>query len=310
MITQEEFQRKYNISDELFQSAGITWEELCYIYKDFLEKKNVKYTPIMRDFVETYLSSGFDKQGIHSIRYRVKDAEHLMAKIIRRKQDNAKKYRSLTKDNYEKFLTDLIGIRCFILFKSDWKKVHLYLLANFENNEKYYIKNPITDFDENEDHIYLAEAPKVHIRNGDDRTIYEELLPTANVIDDKIYRSAHYIIKYRGIYLEIQVRTLFEEGWGEVDHAVVYPYFQNDPLLKEYTGLLNRVSGLADEMGSFFTKIRDMMPDKGGQICQDKKGEQDSKQAENDCIDTTKEAAENSKKVMTPESCLQFVLNE
>ena len=56
--------------------------------------------------------------------------------------------------------------------------------------------------------------------------------------------------------MEIQVRTLFEEAWGEIDHAIVYPDYQEDRLLNEYTGLLNRLSGLADEMSDFFTSLK------------------------------------------------------
>ena len=98
--------------------------------------------------------------------------------------------------------------------------------------------------------------PKAHIRNGDARDIFEKLLPPDCIMDGKVYRSVHYIIKYKGVYLEIQVRTLFEEGWGEVDHAIVYPYFQDDQILKKYTELLNRLSGLADEMSSFFYLLK------------------------------------------------------
>ena len=154
--------------------------------------------------------------------------------------------------NYEKFITDLIGIRCLILFKADWKSFHKYIISQFENEADCYIKDSLRDFDDDENHFYIAEKPKVHIRNGDARDIYDELLPPSCILDGKVYRSVHYIIKYKGVYLEIQVRTLFEEGWGEVDHAVIYPYFQNDQVLKEYTELLNRLSGLADEMGGFF----------------------------------------------------------
>ena len=100
------------------------------------------------------------------------------------------------------------------------------------------------------------------IRTTDDyhqktvQDIFEKLLPPDCIKDGKVYRSVHYIIKYKGVYLEIQVRTLFEEGWGEVDHAIVYPYFQDDQILKKYTELLNRLSGLADEMSSFFYLLK------------------------------------------------------
>jgi len=72
-----------------------------------------------------------------------------------------------------------------------------------------------------------------------------------------IYRSLHYIIKYRGYYVEIQGRTLFEEGWGEVDHDIVYPHHQDDEMLTDFSTLLNRLSGMADEMSSYFRKMKD-----------------------------------------------------
>lgn len=263
MIGKDEFLKKYHISDDLFQSAEMKWQDLMDIYHDF-KKKQEKYEKIMNAFDDAYLKPMSKKKNdngekeikIHSIHSRIKEPEHLIAKIIRKKQENQKKYKELNKDNYEKFLTDLIGIRCLILFKSDWQSFHSYIISQFDDNKDNYIKNPIRDFDEDSSHNYIAEPPKVHIRNGDSRKIYEELLPPDSVLDGKVYRSVHYILKYQGVYLEIQVRTLFEEAWGEIDHAIVYPDYQEDRLLNEYTGLLNRLSGLADEMSDFFTSLK------------------------------------------------------
>lgn len=255
MITKESFLEKYILTEDLFLSAGISWEELCDIYDDFGKNKITKYKDILEEFTNTYLKDVHEVK-IHSVRSRVKNPEHLIAKIIRKKQDNQKKYKDLDKTNYEKFITDLIGIRCLVLFKEDWEHFHNYILSKFENNLEHYVKDSISDFDHDENHYYIAERPKAHIRNGDAREIFDKLLPPDCVMDGKVYRSVHYIIKYKGVYLEIQVRTLFEEGWGEVDHAIVYPYYQNDQILKKYTELLNRLSGLADEMSSFFYLLK------------------------------------------------------
>lgn len=68
-----------------------------------------------------------------------------------------------------------------------------------------------------------------------------------------------------GYYLEIQGRTLFEEGWSEIDHDIVYPYYKDDKMLTEFSGLLNRLSGMADEMSSYFRKMKELReeePDK------------------------------------------------
>ena len=315
MIEKEVFLQKYNISDDLFQSAGMSWEELCEIYEDF-SLKFEKYEHILKEFVDTYLENKGkcnteEKPKIHSIRSRVKNPEHLIAKIIRKKQENAKKYKKLDKTNYEKFITDLIGIRCLVLFKVDWQSFHRYIISQFENNVKYYIQDCILDFDDDESHFYIAEKPKVHIRNGDAREIYDKLLPPDSVIDGKIYRSVHYILKYNGVYLEIQVRTLFEEGWGEVDHAVVYPYYQNDEILKEYTELLNRLSGLADEMSAFFYRLKGLeiqaLENKALKNDKAKEGE-----TRIDVLDTIikkeeKQLGNEKKKMNTPQECLKSV---
>ncbi len=112
MIAKELFLKKYNITEELFQSADMPWEELCDVYEDFDLNKRKKYEDILEEFLNTYLkdvNKDTDEEGvkIHSIRSRVKNPEHLLAKIIRKKQDNQNKYRNLDKSNYEKFITDL-----------------------------------------------------------------------------------------------------------------------------------------------------------------------------------------------------------
>lgn len=56
--------------------------------------------------------------------------------------------------------------------------------------------------------------------------------------------------------MEIQGRTLFEEGWSEIDHDIVYPYYQDDEMLNDFSKLLNRLSGMADEMSSYFRRMK------------------------------------------------------
>ena len=82
-----------------------------------------------------------------------------------------------------------------------------------------------------------------------------------DIYDQKYYRSVHYILKYRGMYLEVQVRTLFEEGWGEIDHHILYPYKKQNPMLTEFSELLNRLAGMGDEMASFYRRLQDVPGD-------------------------------------------------
>lgn len=260
MIAKDELLKKYHISDEDFIAADISWEDLTYIYQDYLQKYE-KYKQIKNEFQTQYLSEkDLDNTQIHSMRSRVKAPEHLIAKIIRNRTKHGRKYKALTKENYEKILTDLIGFRCLILFKSQWVYFHQYITKRIENELQYYVNDSLTEFDDNIEHTYHAEAPKVHIRNGDRRDIYENVRPKVSILSDKNYRSVHYIIKYQGVYLEIQLRTLFEEAWGEIDHSIVYPNYVDTPFMLQYTALLNRLTGLADEMGSFFQEL-EQVPD-------------------------------------------------
>lgn len=231
-------------------------KELLLIKEEY-KKIDKTLHDISKDFIDEYLYD-IDKAGIHSYRYRTKDADHLLEKIERKQSENPEKFRGLDHTNYYKFITDLIGIRVFFLYREDWKHFHDYITSKFENNPENYVVNRLEDFDEDENHYYIAERPKVYKRAGDSK-IYDA--DEIEVKSQGIYRSLHYIIKYKGYYVEIQGRTLFEEGWSEIDHDIVYPHNQDDEMLTDFSKLLNRLSGMADEMSSYFRKMKENKDD-------------------------------------------------
>ncbi len=245
------FLSTYNMTNEDLEKAHISWEELEAIHSEY-QKKEGLLRELGKDFIDEYLYD-IDKAGIHSYRYRTKEPGHLLEKIVRKRKENLDKFLHLDHTNFHKYVTDLIGIRVFFLYREDWIHFHRYITSRFENNPELYIQDRLQDFDENPNHYYLAEMPKVYKRAGDSK-IYDE--KEIQIIRGGIYRSLHYIIKYKGYYVEIQGRTLFEEGWSEIDHDIVYPYYKDDEMLNDYSKLLNRLSGLADEMSSYFRKIR------------------------------------------------------
>lgn len=247
------FASSYNFSNEDLAAANISRAELKAIEDAYLTKEALLRS-LGKTFIDEYLYD-IEKAGIHSYRYRTKAPDHVLEKIVRKRKESPEKYAHLDHTNFHKYITDLIGIRVFFLYREDWIHFHRYITSRFENDPSQYIHDRLRDFDENPDHYYLAERPKAYKRTGDSK-IYDG--SEIDIITDGIYRSLHYIVKYKGYYVEIQGRTLFEEGWSEIDHDIVYKEAQDDEMLKDYSRLLNRLSGLADEMSSYFRKIKQL----------------------------------------------------
>ena len=301
-LTREEFLKKYNISEEEFREAGLSWEDLLEIARDY-QSKIPKYDKIRRQFIAEFFMYREKETGLQSYRGRMKDPEHLLEKIIRKRKENYMKYRSLTKENYAKFVMDLIGVRGLLLYREDWVVFHKYLISHFQNDPRKYVKDCIKDYSDETDGC-IVEPPKVHMRLGDYADIYFNWISRDNILDQKHYRSVHYIVKYEGVYIEIQIRTLFEEGWGEIDHHIIYPYKKDDPMLNEFSELLNRLSGMGDEMASFYKRLQ-VVPD---QAFQRKDSVVNHKIMEN-TFDGDLHSVD-LKKILTVEDAIKSVLNE
>ena len=245
------FFAEFKLSEEDLTEANISWDELMLI-EEVYSKIERSLRESGKSFIDEYLYD-IETAGIHSYRYRTKGVMQLLEKVIRKIKENPDKFAQLDHTNYHKFVTDLIGIRVFFLYREDWKHFHTYLTSQFENNPGLYIRDRLADFDEDPDHYYMAERPRAYKRNGDSK-IYDS--SELELISDGIYRSLHYIVKYKGQYIELQGRTLFEEGWGDLDHDIVYKDAEDEEMLRDYSKLLNRLSGLADEMSSYFRRMK------------------------------------------------------
>jgi len=246
-----EFLKEYNISEKDLAAADISWEELVLIEQEY-NKLEGTMRELGKSFIDEYLYD-IETAGIHSYRYRTKDVWHLLEKVVRKKKENPEKFAKLDHTNFYKYVTDLIGIRVFFLYREDWIHFHRYITKRFENDPAKYIRDRLQDFDEDPSHYYIAERPKAYKRTGDSK-IYNS--KEIEIITTGIYRSLHYTVKYKGYYVEIQGRTLFEEGWSEIDHDIVYKEAEDDEMLRDYSKLLNRLSGLADEMSSYFRRMK------------------------------------------------------
>ena len=233
---QKESFLKNNRIEEIYPKAEKIdcklWEELQEIGTSYDEyAKN--YDAIAQRLLLDILSDKKIKNKIHSARYRIKEKESLLAKIVRKKADlsheisedyEKEKYRNLDASNYYKIITDLIGFRIIVRYREQWIDVHKWIFDKFYQGDEYFIKNHIEDYKASVAKPFVAEKPKIYYRNRQERPFYEqagrdfyELIES-----DEGYNSVHYIINVDGKYIEIQVRTIFDEAWSECTHDIVY----------------------------------------------------------------------------------------
>ena len=78
---------------------------------------------------------------------------------------------------------------------------------------------------------------------------------SSHIIKKQSYRAVHYILKYHGVCVEFQLRTLFEDALGEMDHKIRYPLHETDVRLSRYAGIMNQLVGVVDELGSFYQEL-------------------------------------------------------
>jgi putative GTP pyrophosphokinase len=236
MLNKKDFLKKYNIPLKKFQSARLDWDNLAAIYDNYTSVRN-QLEPIASLFVESLRHV----PEVHSLKARTKNPEHLIEKIIRKRI--ADKRRKIDLSNYQQEITDLIGVRALHLFKDDWLAIHKAITAMFS----------------------LRGDPVANIRKGDANAMIDVFTKEKwSVIEHEFgYRSIHYLaISQPGkdqYTVEIQVRTIFEEGWSEIDHKTRYPYDFENVLLTQYLVLFNRLAGSADEMGSFVKMLKDQL---------------------------------------------------
>ena len=245
MLDKEDYLEKYNLK-ETFEKSGLDWDILEEIYEDYIKRKDELDKTCEK--LETYLIDNIKKETdssnslpYHSIRCRVKDAEHLIEKIIRKRgKEHSHKYEDISKNNYRSIIRDIIGVRLLIFKKEEWEQIFDFI-------------NKIFLFDDSKD-ICMAEQPIAYTRYGD-RDIYKNKIYKEH--SNRGYRSQHYIIWFYGVYCEIQVRTLAEEVYGEFDHRVKYPYRDDNKFLIRYTGTLAQLLDSVDELISTCEQLKD-----------------------------------------------------
>lgn len=234
------FLAQNRISQETWAAGGLSWACLQAIAAD--HETNLSHLKRTAEFFAGVIQAIPD---VHSVRWRVKDSAHLLEKIIRKCADGSDKYKAIAPDTYFDVVTDLVGVRALHLFKEDCFSIDAALRQ----------------------HWIPMEAPFAFIREGDQSELSKRLAVHGFELKTHAagYRSIHYIFatqpRLRKVAVEVQVRTIFEEGWSEIDHNVRYPNFSNDPTVAYFLTIFNRLAGSADEMGGFVRQLAHTLDD-------------------------------------------------
>jgi ppGpp synthetase/RelA/SpoT-type nucleotidyltranferase len=136
-------------------------------------------------------------------------------------------------ESYTRLITDLVAIRALHIFKEEWLDVHGFITRRYNPSE-------VT----------------AYVRAGDrDTKQFEDQGCTVRPHACG-YRSIHYLLKIDATGtgnpqpVELQVRTIFEEAWSEIDHRLRYPRRSKEPILNAFLITFNLLAGLGDEMGA------------------------------------------------------------
>jgi len=229
----DELISKWPHAKETIQKNNININNLKEIYEDYMEYKNSYEN--QAGFIANILRS---EKMVHSVKSRIKDPDGLVEKVIRKTEDRKNKYGEtfeFTVDNYKDEINDLIGIRVIHIFKDQWQEIHEFILKTWKVIE-------ITANVREGDNIEVFEDPSIEVRSKASG-----------------YRSVHYLVEFyptsQKVIVEIQVRTIFEEGYGEIDHRLRYSHDEIPEILQSNLLLFNRIVGSADEMASLINNL-------------------------------------------------------
>lgn len=160
---------------------------------------------------------------------RIKTRESVLKKIITKRflqiGDDNSLYTKIGSLSLENVMTDLVGIRIIVNDIRQWELFHFGLLKTFPFDRES-ISGAEHHLLPHTGNSFMAEIPKAYYAPGDDISYYDDL-DLECILRENGYRSIHYTVNYKGYYVEIQVRTIYDEAWSNCDHDYVYKHEDN-----------------------------------------------------------------------------------
>jgi ppGpp synthetase/RelA/SpoT-type nucleotidyltranferase len=172
------------------------------------------------------------------LKWRTKSPKSLEGKIFRKLDDakSANEAFDITPENLFLKINDLAGLRILHLNTDQLPYIAKGLNALFEEEIYTLFEQPTARTWDDESRAFLTGLG-FKIANKPSRPSF--------------YTSVHYVIKpskKTEITCEIQVRTLMEEVWGEVDHLLNYPDKTRFLTCKEQLAALARATSTCSRL--------------------------------------------------------------
>ena len=175
------------------------------------------------------------REYVHSIRARTKDPDHLRDKLLRKMQACRLQQTAftITAKSLLGEINDLAGIRILHLHTRQIQDIDRIIRAILT-----------------EQRFELLEGPSARTWDLEYSAFFSEC-GIATQDSPTMYTSVHYVVASASrtrVTCEIQVRTLMEEVWGEVDHRLKYPVPSTSLACREQLKVLARVTSSATRL--------------------------------------------------------------
>lgn len=168
---------------------------------------------------------------VHSVKTRIKATDHLVDKLQRK----SNRGEEVTADNCFSMITDYAGVRVLHLKQDDFREIKLVIDEKVSAGDWHLVEKPVA-------YTWDPEYEKYFVELGCNCERKESF-----------YTSVHFVVRPRKdspLSCEIQVRTLFEEIWGEIDHRLNYPHPTTVASCQEQLRVLAKVVGAGSRLVS------------------------------------------------------------
>lgn len=242
---------------DLVKNGALCIEQICHQIYDEYDSLKDHYEQIRDDFWKIIETIDY----VHLHTSRIKSIDSLLVKVVtkryRQMMDRKSRYAGINGSNYKDIMTDLIGLRLIVSYRGNWKNIHEKLIHLFPfNSEITYDEEMLMPHVPNQN--YQAECPKAYYAQGDDIQEYIQygLIPKLHNMN---YRSIHYTISFEGAYIELQIRTIYDEAWSDCNHNYVYKKEDNKSYiaLEQMSSVLSKLTNLSNDIGEQMKDIYD-----------------------------------------------------